>query len=249
MLISRAPRTGTAGTSEWFTGEVSITELATPEADSRTQVDSVHFAPGARTHWHRHPVGQVLVITQGTGHVQLRGADVETVHAGDTVRVGAGEWHWHGAAQDSALTHLAIEELAGDGRAAEFAEPVTDEEYPGRDAQAEPADPFSRLVVMDQKLPEPLAVHRLEIRRITIVPHHPAGLHVHNGPVFGNIETGSAIYQIEGEPEQVLEPGDVFYEPQGVRVARFDARGEGVTFLGYFPLAEGVDAQLVFPED
>ena len=102
---------------------------------------------------------------------------------------------------------------------------------------------------MDQKLPEPLATQRVEIRRITIAPNHAAGLHIHNGPVFGNIETGSAVYQIEGEPAVVLHPGDVFYEPEGVRIARFDAQENGVTFLGYFPLAEGIDAGLVFPED
>nr|WP_225448612.1 cupin domain-containing protein [Streptacidiphilus sp. P02-A3a] len=102
---------------------------------------------------------------------------------------------------------------------------------------------------MDQRLPWALATQRVEIRRITIAPGHAAGLHIHNGPVFGSIETGSAVYQIEGGPEQVLTAGDVFYEPEGTRVARFDAQRDGVTFLGYFLLAEGLDAELVFPED
>jgi len=106
----------------------------------------------------------------------------------------------------------------------------------------------SRVVVMDQELPRPLPIRRVEIRRITIEPGVAAGLHVHNGPVFGSIETGSAIYQIEGEPETVLGPGEVFYEPEGVRIARFDARDEGVTFLGYFLLADGVDAELGYPD-
>ena len=114
---------------------------------------------------------------------------------------------------------------------------------------AEAAPPMSRVVVMDQKLPVPLATHRVEIRRITIAPGYAAGLHVHNGPVFGSIETGSAVYQIEGEAQVVLRPGDVFHEPEGVRIARFDAQQDGVTFLGYFLLAEGVDAELVRPED
>lgn len=117
----------------------------------------------------------------------------------------------------------------------------------GRPAEAAP--PVSRLVVMDQKLPEPLATRRVEIRRITIAPGHAAGLHIHNGPVFGSIEAGSVVYQIEGEPESVLEPGDVFYEPEGVRIARFDAREDGVTFLAYFLLPDGVNAELVFPEE
>lgn len=249
MRISRAPHTSVSAPSEWITGNARIEELAAPDGSSRTQVDSVHFAPGARTRWHRHPVGQVLVVTRGTGLVQRRGAQVETVGAGDTVRIDADEWHWHGAASDSAMTHVAIEELPGDGRTAEFAKAVTDAEYRGGAAEpAEPTPPMSRLIVMDQKLPEPLATQRVEIRRITIAPGHPAGLHIHNGPVFGNIETGSAIYQIEGEPESVLAPGDVFYEPQSVRIARFDAQEDGVTFLGYFLLADGVDAGLVDPD-
>ncbi|SDL39909.1 cupin domain-containing protein [Nonomuraea jiangxiensis] len=117
----------------------------------------------------------------------------------------------------------------------------------GRGREAEPGVAVSRAVVMDQELPEPLAVRRVEIRRITIAPGYAAGLHLHNGPVFGNIEAGSAVYQIEGEPETVLKPGDVFYEPEGVRIARFDAQEDGVTFLGYFLLAGGVNAELVFP--
>lgn len=114
--------------------------------------------------------------------------------------------------------------------------------------QTESAAPLSRVIVMDQTLPETLEVQRVEIRRITMAPGYPAGLHVHNGPVFGSIETGSVIYQVEGSAETVLRPGDVFYEPEGARIARFDAQADGVTFLGYFLLADGVDAGLVFPE-
>ncbi|MFI9384952.1 hypothetical protein [Kutzneria sp. NPDC052558] len=108
--------------------------------------------------------------------------------------------------------------------------------------------PVSRVVVLDQPLPAPLPTHRVEVRRITIAPNFAAGLHVHNGPVFGNIESGSAIYQIEGHPSSVLGPGAVFYEPSGVRIARFDAGPEGVTFLGYFLLPEGLDADITFPD-
>jgi quercetin dioxygenase-like cupin family protein len=253
MRISRAPRTGVSASSEWITGDARIEELATPEGPSRTQVDSVRFARGARTRWHRHPVGQVLVVTEGTGLVQRRSGDVETIRTGDTVRIEAGEWHWHGATPHGAMTHLAIEELPEDGRTAEFAEAVTHSEYEAGNSseageQTEPAPPLSRVIVMDQKLPEPLATQRVEIRRITIAPGHGVGLHIHNGPVFGNIETGSAVYQIEGEPETLLKPGDVFYEPEGVRIARFDAQEDGVTFFAYFLLADGVNGELVFPE-
>jgi quercetin dioxygenase-like cupin family protein len=114
--------------------------------------------------------------------------------------------------------------------------------------QTESAPPLSRVIVMDQRLPRPLATDRVEIRRITIAPGYAAGLHVHNGPVFGSIEAGSAVYQIAGEPETVLTPGAVFYEPEGVRIARFDAQEDGVTFLGYFLLSEGTNAELIFPD-
>jgi quercetin dioxygenase-like cupin family protein len=108
--------------------------------------------------------------------------------------------------------------------------------------------PLSRVVLLDQALPAPQVTHHVEIRRITIAPDFAAGVHVHNGPVFGSIESGSAIYQIEGEPAVVLTAGDVFYEPEGVRIARFDARESGVTFLAYFLLPAGLEAGVVFPD-
>jgi quercetin dioxygenase-like cupin family protein len=97
----------------------------------------------------------------------------------------------------------------------------------------------TRVVVLDQSLPTPRRTHRVEVRRITMAPGQAAGPHVHNGPVFGSIETGSAVYEIDGEPASVLRPGDVFYEPEGVHIARFDAQDDGVTFLGYFLLDAG----------
>ncbi|MES9608726.1 hypothetical protein [Actinomadura sp. NPDC000929] len=85
------------------------------------------------------------------------------------------------------------------------------------------------------------------VERITIAPRRAAGLHVHNGPVFGSVETGSVVYQIEGEAAAVLRPGDVFHEPEGARIARFDAGEDGVTFLGYFLLGAGEAAEIEFP--
>ena len=82
-----------------------------------------------------------------------------------------------------------------------------------------------------------------------MLPGHPGGLHVHNTPVLGYILSGSVIYQIEGEPEQVLRAGDVFFEPQDVRIKRFDALENGVEFLGYFLIGEGEEASLSVPED
>ena len=74
-------------------------------------------------------------------------------------------------------------------------------------------------------------------------------MHVHNGPVVGSILDGSATFQIDGEPESILGPGDVFFEPEGARIARFDARDDGVTFLAYFLLDQDQDPEINFPDE
>ncbi len=104
-------------------------EIAAPVPPARTRVLSVHFAPGSRTAWHRHPFGQILHVTEGEGLVQSRGSGPEAIRAGDTVQAGAGEWHWHGAGPGTFMTHLAVQEADEDGRTSEFGEHVTDDEY------------------------------------------------------------------------------------------------------------------------
>ena len=114
----------------------------------------------------------------------------------------------------------------------------------------EPSQPaVTREVALDVRLPRVLPTERIEVRRIRMVPDHPAGLHVHNGPVVGSIVTGSVWYEIDGEPATQLFAGDVFYEPEGARITRFDAGPDGVEFLGYFPLAPGQVPELAFLED
>ncbi|WP_067170433.1 cupin domain-containing protein [Microtetraspora niveoalba] len=250
MRIARRPTTSVAAPSQWITGDAWIEPVAELGGASRSQIDSVRFAPGGRTVWHRHPLGQVLVVTEGTGRVQRCGGPVETIHAGDTVHIAPGEWHWHGAAPTVPVTHLAIEPIPEDGAVAEAGAPVTDNEYHRDDhvAGAEAIPPVTRSVLLDQLLSAPQDTHRVEVRRIVIAPGHAGGLHVHNGPVFGSIETGSAVYQIEGEAASVLGPGDVFYEPKAVRIARFDAQDEGVTFLGYFLLSADETPEIEFPD-
>ena len=247
MRISRHAVDAALAPSEWITGDARIETLAVSPGP-HAAIATVTFAPGARTVWHRHRLGQTLIVTAGTGRVARRGGAVETIWTGDTVHIDPGEWHWHGAAPTLAMTHLAIEQIPDDGPNAEAGPSVTDSEY-CRDDTGEPSEPAPviRTMVLDQTLPAPRSTSRVEVRRITIAPEHPGGLHVHNGPVFGSIETGSAVYQIEGGAAVVLGPGDVFYEPEGVRIARFDARHLGVTFLGYFLLDVGETPEIQFP--
>ncbi len=109
-----------------------------------------------------------------------------------------------------------------------------------------PEQPISRSVVLDARFDRTKTTARVEVREIRILPGFAAGPHVHNGPVLGSILDGSAIFQVAGGPEVTLRPGDVFYEPEGARIDRFDATEEGVTFLGYFLLAEGEEAEIAF---
>jgi quercetin dioxygenase-like cupin family protein len=114
---------------------------------------------------------------------------------------------------------------------------------------SETDQPISRDILLDIPIHPIKETHRIEVRRIRIAPGHAAGLHVHNGPVVGSIVAGSVVFQIEGEPESVLGPGEVFFEPEGARIARFDAGDDGVTFLAYFPLGPDQQAELHFPDE
>jgi quercetin dioxygenase-like cupin family protein len=115
-------------------------------------------------------------------------------------------------------------------------------------AVPDPVPPISRDIVLDAHLEQATDTRRIEVRRIQMVPGYAAGLHVHNGPVVGSIVSGSVSFQVEGEPETVLGPGDVFFEPEGARIARFDARDDGVTFLAYFLLGPGQESAISFPD-
>ena len=99
----------------------------------------------------------------------------------------------------------------------------------------------SRVTLQRTRLDPAHVTAEVEVRRITMEPGVAGGYHLHNGPVFGHIEQGSATYQIQGEPETLLRAGDVFYEPADTPIARFDATEEGVVFIGYFLLQDGQD--------
>jgi 4-carboxymuconolactone decarboxylase len=113
-----------------FTGSVQVEMLFEAVDPSQASGGSVTFEPGARTAWHSHPRGQILIITAGTGRVQRWGDPVEEVRAGDVVRIPAGQKHWHGASPHASMTHLAISEHR-DGSVVQWMEQVSDEQYNG----------------------------------------------------------------------------------------------------------------------
>jgi quercetin dioxygenase-like cupin family protein len=117
------------GPADWFTGAVYIDTVAGPSEQSRLHAVSVHFAPGARTAWHTHPNGQTIYVVEGIGRAQRRGGPVEAIRPGDRVFFEPGEEHWHGAAPDRFMTHLAMLEVDEQGNTATWGEHVSDVEY------------------------------------------------------------------------------------------------------------------------
>ena len=129
MQITRDSAETVAGPSEWFTGKVYVDAIATPSDPSRLSASSVHFTPGARTAWHTHPNGQTLYVVEGVGLAQRRGGPIEVIRPGDRVFFEPGEEHWHGAAPDRFMTHLAMLDVDDVGKNATWGAHVTDEEY------------------------------------------------------------------------------------------------------------------------
>lgn len=129
MNITRTgSQPSTKGPADWFTGTVRLDSPFQRDDPARVGGAIVTFEPGARTAWHTHPLGQTLIITAGLGRVQREGGSIEEIRAGDIVWFEPGERHWHGASPTTAMTHIAIAEKL-DGRAVEWMEHVTDEQY------------------------------------------------------------------------------------------------------------------------
>ena len=116
------------GPEDYFTGTVRVDPLNNPPAPARALSVSVTFEPGARTAWHTHPLGQTLIVTAGCGRAQRWGTPVEEIRPGDVVWFAPGEKHWHGASSTTAMSHIAIQEKL-DGKAVDWMEHVTDEQY------------------------------------------------------------------------------------------------------------------------
>ena len=129
MRIQRAGTQPSAkGPGDWFTGTVRIDPLFPVTAPASAAGNTVTFEPGARTAWHTHPLGQVLIVTSGFGRVQREGAPVEEIRPGDVIWFEPGEKHWHGAGPTTAMTHIAIQESL-DGKAVDWLEHVSDADY------------------------------------------------------------------------------------------------------------------------
>jgi quercetin dioxygenase-like cupin family protein len=129
MKINRVASSASGkGPADFFTGTVRRDALIQSEAPGRVSTGLVTFEPGARTAWHTHPAGQILIITAGRGWVQSKGNPREEVTPGDCVWFPAGEKHWHGATATTAMTHIAVTESL-EGSAVDWLEHVTDDEY------------------------------------------------------------------------------------------------------------------------
>jgi quercetin dioxygenase-like cupin family protein len=123
------------GPADWFTGTVRIDPLFGVNAPARASAASVTFEPGARTAWHTHPLGQMLIVTFGCGRAQRVGGPIEEIRPGDVVWFPPHERHWHGASPTTAMMHIAIQETL-DGKNVDWMEKVSDEQYHGANANA-----------------------------------------------------------------------------------------------------------------
>ena len=127
-ITRRGTLTSQQGSTENFTGSVSVEYLLEAKPPARTSSALVTFQPGARTAWHSHPLGQILIVTAGAGRVQRWGDAIDEIKQGDIVWIPPGQKHWHGASPTSSMSHIAIVE-ALDGKSADWMEKVSDAQY------------------------------------------------------------------------------------------------------------------------
>jgi len=117
-----------AGAEQNFTGSVFVDSRFQAAAPARVGGGVVTFAPGARTAWHTHPLGQTLIITSGVGRVQKWGDTVQEIRPGDVVWIPPGVKHWHGASPSVGMSHIAIAESL-DGKSVDWMEKVSTDQY------------------------------------------------------------------------------------------------------------------------
>ena len=119
---------GELGPAENFTGNAWAASLVANDSIYNTLVGNVYFEPGARSNWHKHPSGQILIITDGVGYHQIKGQPRKTIKKGDVVMCPPNVEHWHGAASTNKMVHIAITNYKDDVQVT-WLRPVTDEEY------------------------------------------------------------------------------------------------------------------------
>jgi quercetin dioxygenase-like cupin family protein len=119
---------GQKAPADYFTGEAWVSLILPNDQALNCQIGNVMFEAGARNNWHTHPGGQILIVTSGTGYYQEKGKAIQLIRAGETIAIPPAVVHWHGAATDSAMTHIAINPNTQTG-IVEWLERVTDEEY------------------------------------------------------------------------------------------------------------------------
>jgi 4-carboxymuconolactone decarboxylase len=130
-----------AGFAENFTGRVRIDRPFQADAPARAGGALVTFEAGARTAWHKHSLGQTLIVTQGVGLVQRWKGPIQQIEPGDVVWIPPGEKHWHGATPSTVMSHIAISERL-DGKSVEWLEKVSDDQYrtaPSTPTESQPA--------------------------------------------------------------------------------------------------------------
>jgi quercetin dioxygenase-like cupin family protein len=130
MILTRnGSQPSIKGPDDWFVGSVRIDPIhLEAQEPSRLTSAIVTFEPGARTNWHTHPLGQLLIVTSGKGWTQCEGEPRVEINAGDTIWCPPGHKHWHGATSDTAMSHIAVQEML-DGKNVEWLEPVSDAQY------------------------------------------------------------------------------------------------------------------------
>lgn len=119
---------GEKAPADYFTGTAWVKNLVPADEIYHTIISNVIFEPGARNYWHKHPAGQILIVTDGVGYYQEKGKSIQLLRKGDVIRIAPDIVHWHGASPDSECTHIAVNVNIQNGTV-EWLEKVTDEEY------------------------------------------------------------------------------------------------------------------------
>jgi len=114
--------------NDWFTGNAFLSPLVAKDKNNRFSAGAVTFEKGARTHWHTHPKGQVLMVTEGSGLYQEKGKPAQAIRRGEVVNIPENTEHWHGATADTPMTHIAITNFKDEVQVT-WLKPVTDVEF------------------------------------------------------------------------------------------------------------------------